>query len=240
MSAAPSASFSQAAGNGKAEVSGFYRMIDQPADSRVTPENILAPHRGRTLRRMQQAQTVLCIQDGSGLNFAAHGACQDLGLTGKNQGSEGTLGLHMHTMLVVDANGVPLGVPRIEFGPPEKNARDGEAGTPRKTLRWVRGLQECSALANRLDGVRPLSVMDREMDAVVKRRYPGSGRAQPQSGSPASEIARQGQGRPKGADVRQCAASRQTDWSRVDRNSKSSKERLQSRVSLYAKRQSDS
>ena len=32
---------------------GYCRLIDQPADSAVTPENILAPHRERTLGRMQ-------------------------------------------------------------------------------------------------------------------------------------------------------------------------------------------
>ena len=42
---APMASFSSAAQSDKAMVMGYYRMIDQPADSEVTPENILAPHR---------------------------------------------------------------------------------------------------------------------------------------------------------------------------------------------------
>ena len=165
MSLFPAASFFKAARKKMAKVTGYYRMIDQPADSPVTPENILVPHRGRTLRRMQHAKTVLCIQDGSDLNFDAYGACQGLGLNGKNQGSKGTPGLHMHAMLVLDGNGVPLGMPRVEFGPQEKNAGDGEIGAPRKTRRWVRVLEECSAFAAQLDGVRPLSIMDREADA---------------------------------------------------------------------------
>ena len=50
---APAKSFPGAAQKELAAVRGYYRLIDQPADSAVTPENILAPHRERTLGRMQ-------------------------------------------------------------------------------------------------------------------------------------------------------------------------------------------
>ena len=113
------ASFSSAAQSDKAMVMGYYRMIDQPADSEVTPENILAPHRARTLRRMQAKEVVLCLQDGTDLNFAEHEGCRGLGLIRKNQSGSGTLGLHMHSTLVVDGEGVPLGVPQIQYEAPE-------------------------------------------------------------------------------------------------------------------------
>ena len=46
------------AANGKrALVKGHYRLIDQPAESAVTVENILAPHRECTLRRMRTHDT---------------------------------------------------------------------------------------------------------------------------------------------------------------------------------------
>ena len=67
---APTKSFPGAAQNDQAAVRGYYRLIDHPADSEVTPENILAPHRQRTLQRMQGQSAVLCIQDGTDLNFA--------------------------------------------------------------------------------------------------------------------------------------------------------------------------
>ena len=50
-------------------VKGFYRMIDKPDDSATTAEAILAPHRERTVQRMMGEETVLCIQDGTTLNF---------------------------------------------------------------------------------------------------------------------------------------------------------------------------
>ena len=88
----PLASFPGAAGGNLAAVRGHYRMIDQPAASEVTPENILAPHRQRTLQRMQGQQAVLCLQDGSDLNFAEHPGCSGLGLIGKNKARGGHAG----------------------------------------------------------------------------------------------------------------------------------------------------
>ena len=58
------------ASHDRAAVKGYYRLIDQPVSSAVTPGNILAPHRARTLQRMRGQDTVLCIQDGTDLNFA--------------------------------------------------------------------------------------------------------------------------------------------------------------------------
>ena len=43
----------------RAAVKGYYRLIDQPVSSAVTPGNILAPHRARTLQRMRGQDTVL-------------------------------------------------------------------------------------------------------------------------------------------------------------------------------------
>ena len=163
----PLASFPGAAGGNLAAVRGHYRMIDQPAASEVTPENILAPHRRRTLQRMQGQQAVLCLQDGSDLNFAEHPGCIGLGLIGKNKRAAGTLGLHMHSTLVVNGEGLPLGVPHIQYEAPDGQADKGRPLEERKTYRWVRGLRACAALAEELDGVRPVSVMDREGDVFA-------------------------------------------------------------------------
>ena len=118
----------------------------------------------RTLQRMQNQTEVLCVQDGTDLNFADHGECKGLGLISKNKASAGTVGIHMHSMLALDEQGVPLGVPHIEYGSIEDE----------KMLRWSRGLQECSAMAAELEGVRLVSVMDREGDCfelfVARRR----------------------------------------------------------------------
>ena len=65
----------------RAAVKGYYRLIDHPAHSQVTPANIVAPHRARTVQRMREHDTVLCIQDGTDLNFATRPGCEGLELT---------------------------------------------------------------------------------------------------------------------------------------------------------------
>ncbi len=205
QAAAPSASIPAAAQGRRALVKGHYRFIDQPSRSAVTPENMLAPHRERTLRRMQGEGVVLCLQDGTDLNFAEHPGCVGLGLIARNRRSQakggktkakagkaqgagsasakerskgrqvpagdvypdGTLGLHMHSTLAVNAAGIPLGVPQIQFDAPDGKAERGKPLQERKTMRWMRGLRECGQLAGRLPGTRVVSVMDREGDVFA-------------------------------------------------------------------------
>ncbi len=155
----PGAPFTAAAQGDRALVAGHYRMIDRPAESEVTPENILAPHRERTRRRMAGCRTVLMIQDGSDLNFATHPKCGNLGLIG----AKGTLGLHMHTTLAVDAaTGIPLGVARIEYDAPDGRAEAGKPLEERKSGRWLRGLRDSAAATP--EGARAVAVLDREGD----------------------------------------------------------------------------
>ena len=164
QAAAPMASIPAAAQGQRAAVKGHYRLIDQPDDSAVTPQNILAPHRQRTLRRLQAERTVLCVQDGTELNFAEHPGCAGLGYIGKNKRSEGTLGLHMHSTLAVSPEGIPLGLLQIQYDAPDGQAQRGRPLEQRKTFRWMRGLRDCAEVAGQLAGPRLVAVMDREAD----------------------------------------------------------------------------
>ncbi len=181
MAAAPGASFPAAAQGDAAAVAGFYRMLEQPADSELTVTNILATHRQQTLSRMAGQSTVLLVQDGTDLNFATHGACQGLGLISRTRGSEGTLGQHLHSTLAVAETGVPLGVvhlacdalPLEQTGPgPEKETetekeKKTETGTDSRlrTGRWLRALQDSAELADQVPDVQCIAVLDREGDA---------------------------------------------------------------------------
>ena len=66
-------------------VNAFYRLIEAPAESEITPGNILAPHRERSIQRMRGQRTVLAIQDGTDLNFSRRPGCDGLQLIGRNQ-----------------------------------------------------------------------------------------------------------------------------------------------------------
>ncbi len=62
----------------------------------------------------------------------------------------------MHSMLVVNGEGLPLGLPQIQYEAPDGQAQRGKPLEEHKTFRWIRGLRECAELARELDGVRPV------------------------------------------------------------------------------------
>ncbi len=99
-----------------AAVEGYYRFIEEPEVSAVTEESILAPHRERSIQRMRGQSVVLCIQDGSDLNFATRPGSEGPEVIGRNQTRGKALRLHLHLTLATTAQGLPLGVLRYGFG----------------------------------------------------------------------------------------------------------------------------
>ena len=165
----PMVSLPAAAKGDRAKIKGYYRFVDQPDDAATTPQNILRPHRERTLRRMRAEPTVLCIQDGTDLNFATRPGCEGLGVIGTNQTGAQTLGLHLHSTLAVTPSGLPLGVLNARFVAPQPKAADrgdghNKAPEERKSARWIEGLRDCAELARELGPGRVVCVMDREAD----------------------------------------------------------------------------
>ena len=169
----------------RAAMKGYYRLIEHPDESQVTPEHIVAPHRARTIERMRAQDTVLCIQDGTDLSFATRPGCEGLGIIGRNQTSAKTRGLHLHLTLAVSGAGLPLGVLRCGFDepPPGEDSPEqapGESGeehagsqdteqqaddSAHKTRRWLDGLHDVAEAASELPRkTRVISVMDREAD----------------------------------------------------------------------------
>ena len=177
MAESPTRAITGATNGARALVKGHYRLIDQPADSAVTVGNILAPHRERTLRRMQAHDTVLCIQDGTRLNFTRRGQTQGLGAIGSNQTGAVARGLELHTTLAVNPDGVALGVLRAAFDAPADPEAQGQPTRKpreeRKSFRWIEGLRDCAQAAAQLSQTRVVCTMDREadfLDLFVERR----------------------------------------------------------------------
>jgi hypothetical protein len=179
----PGCAFSAAAEGERARVKAYYRMIDHPDSAAVSPEDILAPHRQRTLQRMKAHATVLCIQDGTDLNYTSLAQCRDLGIIGGNQTGAKTRGLHLHCTLAVTTDGLPLGVMRAQcWAPSPKSSEDARPSTAipieeKETYCWIRGLRDCRELAEALPGTRLVNVLDREADFYElfddQRRNPG-------------------------------------------------------------------
>jgi hypothetical protein len=80
--AQPGRAFSEVAGGDWPAVKGYYRLIDMPDYSAVSMPHILIPHRERTLRRIKGQKTVLCIQDGTDLNYSSLAECEGRGVIG--------------------------------------------------------------------------------------------------------------------------------------------------------------
>lgn len=166
----PDRAFSGAAQGDWPAVKAYYRMIDQPPDSAVTLPNILAPHRQRTVRRMMGQKTVLCVQDGSDLNYNSLARCTGLGVIGSNQTGAKSRGLHLHSTLALAPNGLPLGVLRADCeAPREKSPEDTRPShaipiEEKKNFAWIAHYRDLVELAGHMPQTRLVNVCDREAD----------------------------------------------------------------------------
>ena len=106
----------------------FYRLIEKLAESAVSVENFLAPHREGTTCRIRSQRSVLAIQDGTDLNSATWPGCDGLEVIGRIRTSAKSLGLRLHATLAVTGNGLPLGVLRLGF--------DGAVKRTPKAEKW--------------------------------------------------------------------------------------------------------
>ena len=153
-----------------AAVKGYYRLIDAPEDSAVTMANILRPHRERTVRRMQEQRTVLCVQDGSDLTYTQLAQCTGLGTLKANQTGAKTRGLHLHSTLALTTTGLPLGVVHAQclapLPPDPTDLRPARARPieEKKTFVWLEHHRDLVAVAAELPHTRLIEVCDREAD----------------------------------------------------------------------------
>ncbi|MDH3769971.1 MAG: IS4 family transposase [Nitrospirota bacterium] len=166
----PGRAFSGVAKGDWAAVKAYYRMIDQPEESAVEMSKILGPHRERTLRRMQGQETVLCVQDGSDLDYSNLAQCTGLGEIGTNQTGAKSRGLHLHSTLAVAPNGLPLGVLQAQcIAPQSRSRKEGRLSCKipieeKKTFVWMKHHRDLVELSSGLPQTRLIDVCDREAD----------------------------------------------------------------------------
>jgi hypothetical protein len=172
QASSPMQSFPAAAEGDKALVKGHYRLLDKPDDSAVTMGNILLPHREQTIRRMQAESMVLCIHDGTDLDYNGAAQCEGLGVIGTNQTGAKSRGLKLHSTLAVNEEGLPLGVlgtrcsaPIPRPKPDEQSLTKSSASIEnKKTYDWVEAMRDCEAVAAQMPHTKLVQVMDREAD----------------------------------------------------------------------------
>ena len=162
-------------GSDTAAISAFYRLIGKPDESEVTAENILAPHRNRSIKRIRGQRMVLAIQDGTDLRFAAGPGCDGPRITGRNRTEAMACGLHLHATMAVTDKGLPLGVLRLGF-----DRLSGEPAAAEEATRTRRCLDGFGDLVRALRDVggrtRVVAVCDGEVDFLemfdAQRRHP--------------------------------------------------------------------
>ena len=179
----PGRAFSGVAQGDWPAVKAYYRLIDHPDEAAVSLPQILQPHRERTLRRMQGQRTVLCLQDGTDLDYTSLAQCEGLGVIGSNQTGAQSRGLHLHSTLAVAPNGLPLGVLRAQClapqlkSPQEKRPSWAIPIEEKQTFCWIEALRDLGEVAAQMPQTRLINVCDREADIFElfeeHRRHPG-------------------------------------------------------------------
>ncbi len=166
----PGSAFTRVAAGDVAAVKGYYRLIDYPDPEAVSLPTILAPHRERTVRRMQAQRTVLVIQDGTDLDYTSLAQCEGLGVIGTNQTGAQSRGLHLHSLLAVTPTGLPLGVLAAQCHAPQPRSPEDHRPANRipleekDTFAWVAGFRETVAVAEGIPQTHLITVCDREAD----------------------------------------------------------------------------
>jgi hypothetical protein len=166
----PGRAFTGVAQGDAAALKGYYRLIDMPEDSAVTMDNMLLPHRERTVRRMLGQHTVLCVQDGSAVDYNGLAACTGLGEIGTNQTGAKSRGLHLHTTFVIDPAGLPLGVLKSQCLAPESKSPEDKRPAfvipieEKKTFVWIEHHRDMEAVAAEMPHTRLIDICDREAD----------------------------------------------------------------------------
>ena len=131
---------------------------------------ILQPHRERTIQRMKAQKTVLCIQDGSDLNYSTLERCKGLGSIGTNQTGKQSKGLHLHSTFAVTSSGLPFGSTQGRVYRPGSEVSEDDrplSAIPieeKNTFSWIQGVRDCMDIKPLMPHTALVSVMDREAD----------------------------------------------------------------------------
>lgn len=144
-----------------AEVKAAYRALSSEA---FDPEALRSAMRDAAVGRMGDTELVLAIQDTTSFNYTGHPATEGRGPLARPD----QLGFLVHSVLAVNAEGVPLGLlhQKVWARHPEavgqRHRRKERPLTEKESFRWIESLRAVHAAVPA--GVTVLSVADREAD----------------------------------------------------------------------------
>jgi len=147
-----------------ADTKAAYRFFDNP---KVSPDQILAPHYQRTVKRMKLHALVLAVQDTSFLNYTHHLQTEGVGEIGTK--AQNQRGFGMHSTLAVTPQGLSLGLLTQQFFERPIGAASHTASETQKlpmeekeSYRWIEAFEQVIGLTP--EDVQAVTVCDREAD----------------------------------------------------------------------------
>lgn len=126
-----------------ADLKAAYRFYNNP---KVTPDALRAEHLNHVRTACAARATILCVQDGSELDYSSHKTVQGLGFVGDGRGR----GLLQHSSLAVTTEGSVLGVlhqiwwKRVRT--PDGETRKQRRSRPKESDLWGQSMRAVAAL----------------------------------------------------------------------------------------------
>lgn len=162
--ARPQANIPQACAT-RARTKAAYRLL---AQTKVSMQDILAPHYERSAERAAHEAVVLAVNDTTSFNYTTHPDTEELGPIGTS--ADGPQGILMHETMLYTPAGLPLGLidaqvwvrDPAEFG--KKQKRKELPIEAKESHKWIKSLAAASHLQQRLPATMVVSVGDREAD----------------------------------------------------------------------------
>lgn len=156
------------------QTKAYYRLFQSDA---LEDDAILRAHRDQTLRRMNEHNRVLLIQDTSTANFSSHWRAAGIGdLGGGCSEKLGGFGLFMHTALVTTIEGMPLGLWDQRIWSRKQSQANVDHPLWGETRKWFLPVQALEELQEEIRA-QVITVSDRESDIMEYllccRRQPG-------------------------------------------------------------------
>lgn len=167
LHAQPGASIPRASGDW-AGSKAAYRLFDNEA---LDPAAVLAAHRQAALERARGQAVVLAVQDTTSLNFSTHRHTRGLGPISNN--ADKTIGLLLHTTLLLREDGQALGVldalvlarDPAQFKAGAKGARNRKPAGQKESRKWLQSATASTQAAAALAGTLVINIGDREGDS---------------------------------------------------------------------------
>ena len=150
------------ASGSRANAKAVYRML---SNEKFDKESILAAHRDAIDDRNNKAQTLLAVQDTMSVNYSTHTKTEGLGYN-----CEQSLGINVHSCILLTTDGVPLGISaqsiitRTTNNSRQKTHRQKRLRPieEKESYRWLDTMQ--TVVANAPMQTRLVHIADREGD----------------------------------------------------------------------------